>query len=164
MKRINREHQRVSENNEAVKGFETCKRLRRQVLSYLQHIESGDLLGGLLHANDELIEALMAFEILDKSLQDDSDSEDDQVEAPSSKTKQTPYGQMAGLNLREGRSLASPTKPTFIPLPPSNSRAAEEDRDVEEEEEEQDDDDENDPFADRNAIDTQKVERNGMTW
>jgi hypothetical protein len=35
LQHINREQQRVSENTEAVKRFETCKHLRRQILRYV---------------------------------------------------------------------------------------------------------------------------------
>ena len=37
-------------------------------------------LGGLLHANDELVTALMMFEQLDRSIDADSDSDDDLAE------------------------------------------------------------------------------------
>lgn len=36
LKLINREHQRVSENASAVERFETCKKLRRQILRYVR--------------------------------------------------------------------------------------------------------------------------------
>ncbi|KAG8532714.1 uncharacterized protein KY384_002591 [Bacidia gigantensis] len=75
LKLIDREHKRVSEDKEAVAKFEVCKQLRRQILRYIQHIESDQWLGSLINANDALIEALMAFEILDKSVENDSDSE-----------------------------------------------------------------------------------------
>lgn len=35
LKLINREHQRVSDNGSAVDRFETCKKLRRQILRYV---------------------------------------------------------------------------------------------------------------------------------
>ena len=40
-------------------------------------MEDEQWLGGLLHANDELVMALMTFEQLDRSIDADSDSEDD---------------------------------------------------------------------------------------
>ena len=161
MKLINREHQRVSENTEAVKGFETCKKLRRQCLAYLQHIESGDLLGGLLHANDELVEALMAFEILDKSLEDDSDSEDDLDENGTSRAKQVGYERMAGLSLNDPSPAVKPPHPSFIPMPPANGKGR---TLVEEEEDDLVEEDEDDPFADRNAAVTPAIERGGLVW
>lgn len=163
MKRINRENQRVSENSEAVQGFETCKKLRRQILTYLQHVESGDLLGGLLHANDELVEALMAYEVLDKSLEDDSDSEldsDDEGGAAKSRARaaSNAHRQMAGLSLGEPAERPRAPKPSFIVMPPAKDEAPGS------EEEEAEEEDENDPFADRNAVNTPRMEKDGMTW
>ncbi|KAL8690704.1 MAG: hypothetical protein Q9224_004343, partial [Gallowayella concinna] len=74
LKLINRESKRVSEDADTVKRFETCKLLRRQVLRYIQYVESEQWLGSLIHANEGLVEALMAYEVLDKDLRDDSDS------------------------------------------------------------------------------------------
>ncbi|MCJ1245302.1 putative actin patch assembly and actin polymerization protein [Trapelia coarctata] len=164
MKRTNRENQRVSENSEAVTGFETCKKLRRQILIYLQHIESGDLLGGLLHANDELVEALMAYEVLDKSLEDDSDSEldsDDESGAGKSRARaaSNTQRQMAGLSLGVPAERPRAPKPSFIVMPPAKDEVEEGS-----EEEEAEAEDEDDPFADRNAVNTPRMEKDGMTW
>ena len=43
-------------------------------------MEDEQWLGSLLHANDELVMALMTFEQLDRSIDADSDSEDDLAE------------------------------------------------------------------------------------
>lgn len=43
-------------------------------------MESEEWLGGLLHANDELVQALMLYEQLDRSIDADSDSDDDVAE------------------------------------------------------------------------------------
>lgn len=43
-------------------------------------MEDEQWLGGLLHANDELVMALMTFEQLDRSIDADSDSEDELAE------------------------------------------------------------------------------------
>ncbi len=75
IKLINRENQRVSDNKECRNRFEQCKVLRRQVLRYIQLVESEQYIGGLLSANDELVKALMAYELMDKSVEDDSDSD-----------------------------------------------------------------------------------------
>lgn len=40
-------------------------------------MESEQWLGGLLHANDELVQALMTYEQLDRSIDADSDSDDE---------------------------------------------------------------------------------------
>lgn len=75
MRHLNRETSRVSEDPDCLKRFETCKALRRQILRYIQLVESDQWIGSLLNANDELVKALIAFEVNDKSVDDDSDSE-----------------------------------------------------------------------------------------
>lgn len=77
MRHLNRETSRVSEDTECLKRFETCKALRRQILRYIQLVESEQWIGSLLNANDELVKALIAFEVADKSVDDDSDSENE---------------------------------------------------------------------------------------
>ena len=68
---VNRENERVSENAEVFRRFETCKNLRRQILHYIQHVESDEWIGSLVNANDELVRALTAYEIMDRSISDD---------------------------------------------------------------------------------------------
>ncbi|CAI4219990.1 unnamed protein product [Parascedosporium putredinis] len=144
LKSINRETERISDNQSAI-----------------HHVESEQYLGSLLHANDELILALMTFEQLDRSIDADSDSEDELAEQahlyrmaqlrgresnPASPTSPTP--DVAGLSI----SSSSPprpapprpsanTKPT-VPAVPQRPRYTTDDESEEE--------DENDPFADRN--------------
>ncbi|TQV97516.1 VHS domain-containing protein [Cordyceps javanica] len=77
---INRERERISANPTAVQHFEACKQLRRRVLRYIHHVEHEQWLGGLLHANDELVHALMTYEQLDQSIDADSDSDDEIAE------------------------------------------------------------------------------------
>lgn len=104
---INREKKRVSEDPDTLKHFETCKLLRRQVLRYIQHIDSEQWLGSLIHANEELVTALMAYEVLDKSLEDDSDSENEEWGHEESSKKsgsarqKSPEAAFAGLHLGE---------------------------------------------------------------
>ena len=163
LKLLNREKLRVSEHAETVNRFETCKALRRQILRYIQHVESEQWLGSLINANDSLVEALMAYEILDKSVDDDSDSEeqdwsdDEQPAKPSKPESDNEKGTQeafSGLNLGK-----SPTQqhPTMLLNGQGGIRHAE-DTDSEEEE------DGDDPFADSNAVHTPKTERPGMTW
>ena len=46
----------------------------------IHHVEHEQWLGSLLHANDELILALLTYEQLDHSIDADSDSEDELAE------------------------------------------------------------------------------------
>lgn len=74
---INREKERISDNQIAVLRFEACKDLRRKILRYIHNVESEQWLGSLLNANDALVTALMTFEQLDRSIDADSDSDDE---------------------------------------------------------------------------------------
>lgn len=136
---INREQQRVSENPEVMRRFETCKQLRRQILRYIHLVESEQYIGGLLSANDELVKGLMAFEIMDKSIDDDSDS-DNEVD-----NSHTAEASMASLKIHEP-APTKPPRPTSIPMPhtpaPGKQRV---DLDSEPEV------DEDDPFGDQNG-------------
>ncbi|KAK1774465.1 hypothetical protein QBC45DRAFT_424941 [Copromyces sp. CBS 386.78] len=187
---INREKERISENPTAVERFETCKKLRRNILRYIQHVESEQWLGSLLHANDELVQALMTFEQLDRSIDADSDSDDDLAEQAhlyrmatekAAKVKESggsvpssPRASVAGMaGLSITNTPASPPSMPPRPAPPPRPSAAskpsmlkpptrrvepssDEDSDV--------DEDENDPFADRNAVSTPKVESDEPKW
>ena len=165
LKLLNREKLRVSEHAETVNRFETCKALRRQILRYIQHVESDQWLGSLINANDSLVEALMAYEILDKSVDDDSDSEGQEGsddEQPAEPARPEPdkqkYTQEAFSKLNLGQK-PSRQHPTMV-LKGQGGMPRPEDDGSEEEEEEAEDD----PFADSNAVHTPKAERPGMTW
>jgi hypothetical protein len=131
---INREVQRVSENPEVMQRFETCKLLRRQILRYIQLVESDQYIGSLLSANDELVKALMAFEIMDKSIDDDSDSDAEQHSPPTAS--------MSGLSMEQAPP-AKPPRPMSIPIPPPPSAGKQKAQPESEPEE-----DEDDPFGD----------------
>ncbi|KAJ4349540.1 uncharacterized protein N0V89_008156 [Didymosphaeria variabile] len=139
---INREVQRVGDNAEVSQRFESCKLIRRQILRYIQLVESEQYIGSLLNANDELVKALMAYEIMDKSIDDDSDSDNEDSSAPSSS--------MAGLSMEEAPP-AKPPRPASIPMPPPSKQPIEP---------EEDDDD---PFGDSHAVKT-PYERSEPTW
>ena len=163
LKLINRESKRVSEDPETVNRFETCKLLRRQVLRYIQYVESEQWLGSLIHANETLVEALMAFEVLDKNLEDDSDSDaesevnewdSDEAEAAKKKKGKSLQQGFAGLSLGQN-----------MPGPPSVMVNGKDRRvNSESEDEEAVSGDEDNPFGDINAVSTPKEERPGMTW
>ncbi|KAF2136344.1 uncharacterized protein K452DRAFT_280119 [Aplosporella prunicola CBS 121167] len=152
---INREQQQVSENSEVVKRFETCKKLRRQILRYIQLVESEQWIGSLLSANDELVKALMSYEIMDKSIDDDSDSDPEYTGHPVMTPVRSPTAedQLAGLNLGDS---PPPQPPRPGGMGAGKQKAQESESEPEEEEE-----DEDNPFADRNAV---KVDHDGMTW
>ncbi|EOA88179.1 hypothetical protein ACJQWK_02060 [Exserohilum turcicum] len=143
---INREQQRVSENAEVMRRFETCKQLRRQILRYIHLVESEQYIGGLLNANDELVKGLMAFEIMDKSIDDDSDSDNESGNVSAAESA------MAHMSVNES-APPKPPRPVSIPMPKAR---------VEPESEPEEDED--DPFGDSNAIKTPFVEKGQPTW
>lgn len=145
----------------------------------IHHVESEQWLGSLLHANDELVQALMTFEQLDRSIDADSDSDDELAEqahmyrmmtekGKSPTSPGSPTSGMAGLHIAspppQPARPAAPPRPSAVSKPSSQlsvpGRAAAEYADASDDE----DEDENDPFADRNAVVTPKVERNEPAW
>jgi len=177
---VNRESERVSDNPEVMKRFETCKQLRRQILRYIQFVESEEFLGGLIHANEELVNALMGFEVLDKSIDDDSDSELEEAQHLSRQAARSEKSAARDAEkLVAGLRISSPPRPprpapTHVPMPasrpapapaPKNWRAKQIESDSESDYE-VDDDDPDDPFGDKNAMKTPDPDlgRKGYTW
>ncbi|PYI05478.1 VHS domain protein [Aspergillus sclerotiicarbonarius CBS 121057] len=158
LKLVNRETHRVSEDAEVLNRFETCKTLRRQILRYIQHVESEEFLGSLIHANEELVTALMAFEVLDKSVDYDSDSDQDVLETGWTPDRDDLPEAFSGLVVNPPKP-PRPPRPLSISVPSSSRRAY-----SSSESDSEDDDDENNPFGDRNAIRTPGIERHEPTW
>lgn len=163
LKLIDRERKRVSEDAETVLRFESCKQLRRQILRYIQHIESEQWLGSLIHANDTLIDALMAFEVLDKSVEDDSDSEgaswSDEDGPPPPKperpTVKSIEDSFSSVSLEKQPERPHPT----LALGGNDNDNEDDGRGVDSAEA-----DDDDPFADSNEIHTPKTEKASMNW
>lgn len=176
---INREQERISENATAVQRFEVCKRLRRKILRYIHHVEDEQWLGGLLHANDELILALMTFEQLDRSIDADSDSDDELAEQAhlyrmaTEKGKQamsptgsggpgSPVSEMAGLSLAPSPPPrpAPPPRPSAAskPMVPPPIKVYQPKTGNDESE------DENDPFGDSHEVRTPLAEKGEPGW
>ncbi|KAJ0158262.1 Protein lsb5 [Colletotrichum tanaceti] len=178
---INRERERISENPQAVEQFEGCKQLRRKILRYIHHVESEEWLGSLLRANDELVTALMTFEQLDRSIDADSDSDDELAEQAhiyrmvSEKGKQSmspPPPDVSGLSISHTpsprppppprpvpRSRPAPAPPAAPPAPAKPPRPP-----VQQAQPDSDEEDDDDPFADKNALETPATERTEPRW
>jgi hypothetical protein len=158
---VNREHERVSENQEVVHRFQACKKLRKEILRYIQYVESDEWIGSLVNANDELVKALTAYEIMDRSVDDDSDS-DAWEHAPAEAMRLPPQSDavddLRGLSLNDAPP-AKPPRPAGIPMPPPPTFSSKQAVETPAEEE-----DEDDPFGDSNAAPTPAHERSGMTW
>lgn len=151
----------MSEDAEVIKRFETCKALRRQILRYIQFVETEELLGGLIDANERLIGSLMAFEILDKSVDDDSDSELEEAAHLSRQEKQRTEAAVKDAEKKLAttdiatKPPVKPPRPTSMKMParqvPVLSVSKAETPFDAEDDSDNDSDDSNDPFADRNA-------------
>ena len=174
LKLINREDQRVSDNAECRKRFEACKVLRRRILRYIQFVESEQYIGSLLTANDEIVKALMTYEVMDKSIDDDSDS-DPEYEATKAAFQRRTSGQLdvneafAGISLNAAANAApsKPPRPGGLVSPPvvtPSAASVGKHRVIESESEPEDDEDEDDPFADRNAVKSPHGDKDGLTW
>ena len=178
LKLINRERERVSENTNARHRFETCKGLRRQTFRYCSLVMDENYLGTLLNANDQLSDALIMYEQLDRSFDYDSDSEDyDDPDASSanaarqgaaagikSPTSPGVVSGFAGLSLKgKGQEAPAPAQP---PRPPTLTATAPDGGKgkLKQEDDYDDEEDEDDPFADRNAVSTPKLEAEEPSW
>ncbi|KAG5984015.1 hypothetical protein E4U55_006380 [Claviceps digitariae] len=171
---INRERERVSENGTAVQHFEACKTLRRRILRYIHQIESEQWLGSLLHANDELVYSLMAFEQLDQSIEADSDSDDELAEQAHRYRMITEKAQhdraVSGhIGSRShdpgpaaGGDAAAPARPPPPAVPARKPPVAF--RQEADNDDDDDDDDDDDPFGDKNVISTPGIERAEPRW
>lgn len=159
---INRENERVSDNEEVQRRVEACKSLRRKILYYINNVESDKWIGSLVNANDELVKALTAYEIMDRSISDDSDS--DAWESVGNDRPKSSRGvnndtqeQLARLAVSDETPPDKPPRPASIPMPPtplvtSSHKTLDEPED------------DDDPFGDSNAVQTPFNERAGMTW
>ncbi|KAF3492401.1 VHS domain-containing protein [Arthroderma uncinatum] len=149
LKLVNREKQRVSEVQDVMIPVKRCKELRVELLRLLHKIDDDDYLGILIHNHEELVNALLAFEVMDKSVDDDSDSEEESAIQPS----ESPH---------RNNQTSPPAKP---PRPQADPSLQDKYKDLESESEQSEDDDDIDnPFGDRNAISTPALEKPGMTW
>lgn len=140
LKLINREVERPCENAEVAKRFDVCKQLRRSILRYIQHVESEQWLGGLIHANEELVEALTCYELLNKPIEEDSDSEAEWNNPPDGSIDEVSSG--IGMLKMRGALDGPPMPPR-----PGTDNAKGKQRDYETESEEEEDPD--NPFGDR---------------
>lgn len=140
LQHLNRETELPSENGKVAEHYKACRGLRRLVLRYIQGVESDEWLGALIHANEELVNALLLYDKLSKPLDEDSDSD-----VGSADSGEVP--------VRVHRPPIPDPKPNPGPEPAVTPPQPPRLQDVEP------DPDPNDPFADTNAAATPRVER-----
>ncbi|KAK9467571.1 hypothetical protein V1512DRAFT_261490 [Lipomyces arxii] len=173
LKLINREKELAINNIDATANFNKCKHLRRQILKYIQHIESEDYIGSLIHANEELVAALQLYDRMSQPVEDDSDSEyddseseDEVVPSPRSRTvspdghrlKSAYSGAHSSSRSPSADALAHKRKPPPIPVKSPLLQEFKANLVIKDEEEE------SNPFGDFNKIETPAVEKSGMSW
>lgn len=180
MKLINRENERVSENSNTLKRFETCKQLRRQTYRYCSIVMDESYLGTLLSANDQLSDALILYEQLDRGFDYDSDSEDyddpDVAFAQAARQEATTgmnaaestnplHTKLRDLKFKEKSPAMPPRALPAVKTASAGNKGKYKEKSKEEDQGEDDDvDDDDDPFADRNAVNTPRIERDEPRW
>lgn len=149
LQHINIERELACDNRKAVELFNKAKSLRHKVLKYIHNVQSEEYIGPLIHANEELVNALKQYE--KKSLYpeenyntDDDSGSDSDSDVPSCgvrqmniSTRSPPPPRPTSRPPSLTPQLSSPT--TSAPASrasPSKSMAVEEE-------------DETDPFGDR---------------
>lgn len=160
LRSFGREKKQVSEDQEIVKYFNECEQLRRKIMFYIQQVESDEWIGSLIHANEELVNALMTFEVLDKGADDDSDSDQGTVKSDMRRASMPASAPRPGGSVQGAFAALTIESKKSPPRPPSyrkgKARIVEpelsEDDEWEDDDESNEEADENNPFADRNAV------------
>lgn len=75
LKRLNRETQHPNDDPQILQLYRQCRKLRRDILNYIQRTESEEWIGTLINANEELVQALSRYETALKPVEEDSDSD-----------------------------------------------------------------------------------------
>ena len=75
LKRLNRETQHPDDDPQIQILYRQCRKLRKEILIYIQRTESEEWIGTLINANDELVQSLAHYERALKPVEQDSDSD-----------------------------------------------------------------------------------------
>ena len=90
LKRLNRETQHPEDDPQIQQLYRQCRKLRKDILIYIQRTESEEWIGTLINANEELVQSLAHYEKALKPVEQDSDSDalsvsDSDQDAPKQK-------------------------------------------------------------------------------
>lgn len=136
---VNNQSQNVSENSDVSRRFKECKSLRRQMVRYIQNVTSEQYLGSLLKANENLVQAMENYDLMNKSADYSTDSEDGEYISSSAAPSSPPPA-------RPPRPDHA-AKPQFVNPPESES------------------DEDDNPFGDRHAVHSPpSLDREGHSW
>jgi LAS seventeen-binding protein 5 len=75
LKRLNRETQHPDDDPQIQQLYRQCRKLRKDILIYIQRTESEEWIGTLINANEELVQSLAHYEKALKPVEQDSDSD-----------------------------------------------------------------------------------------
>ena len=75
LKRLNRETHHPEDDPQIQQLYRQCRKLRKDVLIYIQRTESEEWIGTLINANEELVQSLEHYEKALKPVEQDSDSD-----------------------------------------------------------------------------------------
>jgi LAS seventeen-binding protein 5 len=75
LKRLNRETQHPEDIPQIQQLYRQCRKLRKDILIYIQRTESEEWIGTLINANEELVQSLARYEAALKPIEQDSDSD-----------------------------------------------------------------------------------------
>jgi len=75
LKRLNRETQHPEDDPQIQQLYRQCRKLRKDILIYIQRTESEEWIGTLINANEELVQSLAHYEKSLKPVEQDSDSD-----------------------------------------------------------------------------------------
>ncbi|KAK7202468.1 hypothetical protein BZA70DRAFT_270014 [Myxozyma melibiosi] len=187
LKLVNREKELSTDNIRATECFNKCRKLRRLVLRFIQHIESEDYIGSLIHANEELVAALQLYDKMSQPIDEDSDSEEydseseeDELERDlartsknatttrrsasahaSSSSSRSSHSRTpsAGGHVPTAEQLAHKRRPPPIPVKSPLLSEFKAKMAIKDEDEVEDD-----PFGDAARIETPRVEKKEMSW
>ena len=176
---LDKDKDRVSSVPAVRQRYDTCKALHRQTLRYCSLVTDENYLGALLQANDQVAEATRLYEQLDRSFDYDSDSEDYNTPARGAAKSRMPASppatratlsssatrqEMASLSLNDEESPGPPTRPPTIPTVAVDHANDCKGKTRHKATPADEDEDDNDPFADRNEVNTPRVEKEGFSF
>lgn len=152
---INWETELSTENRKATEYFNKCRKLRKQVLRYIHGIESEEFIGSLIHANEELIQALQKYDKMSQAPDEDSDSD---YERDDWKLESN----MRKLNIDKGRRAEDDSDDDSGSDYDSDGydRSNRKNKQTSRSRYQDDDDDDDNPFGDSNVIQTPVDEKN----
>ncbi|KAK9457776.1 hypothetical protein V1511DRAFT_490802 [Dipodascopsis uninucleata] len=165
LKLINRQEELATSNERATEHFNQCRLLRRQILRYIQYIESEDYIGSLIHANEELVSALQLYDRMSQPIEDDSDSEGYDSESSIDESIHNERHAKSAVHSRStitAESLAHKRKPP--PIPVKSASLSEEFKAKMALKDAMPKADDENPFGDSYKIETPAVEKSAPSW